>query len=139
MHVRYKDKKDVHLLTSKHHAGFFEKSRYMVGGKLQTFKKPAHIEFYNQNMGSVDAVDQDLEPYCSLRKSYTWFTKVGLQLMLQMLLNSKVLYSKAHGLEISMYDYIKLCCNGILQKYRLQKNDRILEVKFKLINNFRRF
>jgi hypothetical protein len=63
MHVRYKDTKDVHLLTSKHHAGFFEKSRYMVGGKLQTFKKPAHIEFYNQNMGSVDAVDQDLEPY----------------------------------------------------------------------------
>ncbi|KAK9744860.1 Transposase IS4 [Popillia japonica] len=28
--VRYKDKKDVHLFTSKHHAGFFEKSRYMV-------------------------------------------------------------------------------------------------------------
>lgn len=89
--VRYKDKKDVYLLTSKHHAGFFEKSRYMVGGKLQTFKKPAHIEFYNQNMGSVDAVDQNLEPHSSLRKSYTWFTKVGLQLMLQMLLNSKVL------------------------------------------------
>jgi hypothetical protein len=115
--VRYKNKKDVYLLTSMHHAGFFEKSRYMVGGKLQTFKKPAHIEFYNQNMGSVDAVDQDLEPYSSLRKSYTWFTKVGIQLMLQMLLNSKVLYSKAHGLEISMYDYIKMSCNGILQKY----------------------
>ncbi|KAK9686624.1 Transposase IS4 [Popillia japonica] len=48
--VRYKDKKDAYLLTSKHHAGFFEKSRYIVGGKLQTFKKPAHIEFYNQNM-----------------------------------------------------------------------------------------
>jgi hypothetical protein len=37
--VRYKDKKDVYLLTSKHHAGFFEKSRYMVGGKLQTLSK----------------------------------------------------------------------------------------------------
>jgi hypothetical protein len=108
MHVRYKDKKDVYLLTSKHHAGFFEKSRYMVGGKLQTFKKPAHIEFYNQNMGSVDAVDQDLEPYSSLRKSYTWFTKVGLQLMLQMLLNSKVLYSKAHGSCMSILNCVAM-------------------------------
>ncbi|KAK9700880.1 Transposase IS4 [Popillia japonica] len=109
--VTWSEENYKHLKSqrSKHHAGFFEKSRYMVGGKLQTFKKPAHIEFYNQNMGSVDAVDQDLEPYGSLRKSYTWFTKVNLQLMLQMLLNSKVLYSKAHGLEISMYDYIKLC------------------------------
>ncbi|CAH1967068.1 unnamed protein product [Acanthoscelides obtectus] len=116
--VRYKDKKDVYLLTSKHSAGFFEKSRYMVGGKQVHFKKPAHIEFYNQNMGSVDAVDQDLEPYNSLRKSYTWFTKVGFQLMLQMLLNSKVLFCNAKDdFNISMYDYIKLCCNGILHKY----------------------
>lgn len=76
--VRYKDKKNVYLLTNKHHAGFFYKSCYMIGGKLHSFKKPADVELYNQNMGYIDVVDQDLEQYTSLRKNYTWFTKVGL-------------------------------------------------------------
>lgn len=67
--VRYKDKKDVYLLTSKHTEGFCVQSRYKVGGKLVLFKKLAPIEYYNQNMGSVDAVDQDLKPYNSLWKS----------------------------------------------------------------------
>lgn len=115
--VRYNDKKDVYLLTSKHTAGFCEKKRYQVGGNIVYYNKPKHIEFYNQNMGSVDAVDQDTEPYSPLRKSYTWFSKVGFHLLHQMLLNSKVLYSHAHDKQISMYKYTKLCCRGILMKY----------------------
>ncbi|XP_050305494.1 piggyBac transposable element-derived protein 4-like [Anthonomus grandis grandis] len=118
--VRYKDKKDVYLLTSKHTAGFCKKERYVVGGNVIYYNKPKHIEFYNQNMGSVDAVDQDIEPYSPLRKSYTWFTKIGthlLHLVIEMLLNSRVFYSQAHQNKVSMYKYTKLCCRGILLKY----------------------
>lgn len=115
--VRYSDKKDVYLLTSKHTAGFCEKQRYESGGKVFYYNKPQHIEFYNQNMGAVDVMDQDTEPYSPLRKSYTWFTKIGLHILHQMLLNSKIFDSQAHKKQISMYMYTKLCCRGILLKY----------------------
>ncbi|KAG5876012.1 hypothetical protein JTB14_034040 [Gonioctena quinquepunctata] len=115
--VRFKDGKYVYLLTSTHSAGFCEKETYSVGGKQIYFGKSKHIEFYNQNMGSGDAVDQDTEPYSPLRKSYTWSTKVALHLLYQMLLNSKVISSNSHGKQISMFKYTKLCCHGILAKY----------------------
>ncbi|KAG5881049.1 hypothetical protein JTB14_016700 [Gonioctena quinquepunctata] len=94
--LRFKEKKDEYLLTSKHSAGFCEKERHLVGGKHIYYNKPKHIVFYNQNMGSVDAVDQDTEPYSPLRKSYTWSTKVASHMLHQMLLNSKVIFSNSH-------------------------------------------
>jgi hypothetical protein len=71
------------------------------------YNKPQHREFYNQNMGSVDAVDQDTEPYNPLEKSHTWFTKVGMHLLHQMLFNSKNLHTKAHHRQMLMYKYTK--------------------------------
>ncbi|CAH1109122.1 unnamed protein product [Psylliodes chrysocephalus] len=68
-------------------------------------------------MEAVDAIDQDLETYNFLRKSYTWSTKVGFQALQQMLLNSKVIYSNAHAKKISMYEYMKICCHEVLMKY----------------------
>jgi hypothetical protein len=56
-------------------------------------------------MGSVDAVDQDTEPYSPLGKSHTWFTKVGMHLLHQMLFNSKIVHTKAHHRQMSMYKY----------------------------------
>lgn len=66
--VRFKDKKHVYLLRSKRTARFYEKSRYLSGGKKATFNKTAHIDFYKKNMGSVAAVNQDIEPYNSFRQ-----------------------------------------------------------------------
>ncbi|KAG5876532.1 hypothetical protein JTB14_033728 [Gonioctena quinquepunctata] len=130
--VRFEDKKGVYLLTSKHSAGFCEKERYLVGGKQIHYNKPKHIEFHNQNMGSVDAVDQDTKPNSPLRKSYTWSTKVALHLLHQMLLNSKVVYSYSHSKETSMYKYTKLCCHGISAEYsegyrKMKENVKVLQ------------
>ncbi|KAK9711196.1 Transposase IS4 [Popillia japonica] len=57
------------------------------------YKKPRHIEHYNQNMGAVDAIDQDVEPYNAARKSFSWFKKVGIHMLQRMILNSRVLYT----------------------------------------------
>src|SRR5437868_14934487 len=65
--VRYKDKKDVYVMTSKHIAGFSEKQRTVkerkhgiTSNKKIALMKPMHIDHYNSKMGSVDATDQDM-------------------------------------------------------------------------------
>lgn len=62
--LRYKDKRDVYLLSTKLTAGFIEKSHYQSSVSTNVvLQKPSTIEHYNKNMGGVDAVDQDIEPY----------------------------------------------------------------------------
>ncbi|KAF5277570.1 hypothetical protein FQR65_LT15946 [Abscondita terminalis] len=74
--TRYNDKRDVYLLSTKLTAGFVEKSRYQASSSSNNaIQKPSTIDHYNTNMGAVDAVDQDTEPYICTRKSYSWFNK----------------------------------------------------------------
>ncbi|KAG5884948.1 hypothetical protein JTB14_032815 [Gonioctena quinquepunctata] len=82
---------------------------------FESFISPTIVNKFN--MGSVDAVNKDTEPYSPLRKSYSWSTKVALHLLHQMLLNSKDKYSNSHSKQMSMYKCTKLCCHGILAKY----------------------
>lgn len=115
--VRYKDKRDVYLLSTKLTAGFTEKSRYQSKvSATVSIQKPLAIEHYNLNMGAVDAVDQDLEPYNCTRKSYTWFKKIGFHMVQRMVLNSKVLYINATGTQINVLDYTKTLIDDLLSE-----------------------
>lgn len=120
--VKFRDKRDVYVLTSKLTASFVEKSRHNKGQtstQNTIYKKPEHIEHYNQNMGAVDAVDQDLEPYNAARKSFSWFKKVGIHMLQRMVLNSRVLYSVCNNKkkQMPMSDYTLFLCEDILAKY----------------------
>lgn len=45
--------------------------RYKATTRIYTaLLKPASIEHYNQNMGAVDAIDENIEPYGSTRTNY---------------------------------------------------------------------
>lgn len=116
--LRFKDKRDVYLLTTKLTAGFIEKNRYQrsVSGYV-SYQKPAAIEHYNVNMGSVDAVDQDIEPYDCTRKSYSWFKKIGLHIIQRMVLNARVLYTHSNEKDISLLAFTKLLIEGLLVKH----------------------
>lgn len=116
--LRYKDKRDVFLLTSKHTAGFIERERYQPSvSSVVMYQKPSPIQYYNVNMGSVDAVDQDIEPYDCTRKSYSWFKKIGLHVIQRMVLNAKVLYQHSKINDISVLAFTKLLIGGLLTKY----------------------
>lgn len=115
--VRFSDKKNVYVLTSRYEASLCEKKRYLVGGQSQFYYKPLHIEMYNQFMGSVDKTDQMLQPYNPARKSYTWFKKVGIHVASRMLLNAFILHKHCQSENMRFKNFIISCCRGILEKY----------------------
>ncbi|XP_030758008.1 uncharacterized protein LOC115883739 [Sitophilus oryzae] len=83
--VRYKDKKDIYVITSKLTGNFVQKDQYSVAHKrivvIVVLQKPSHVDHYNLNMGAVNATDQDLESYNAARKTYAWFKKVGIYVL----------------------------------------------------------
>ena len=90
--VKYQDKKEVTVLTTKYKADMVEKSKSFMGTQTIFFNKPLHIDRYNDKMGSVDLADQLLEPYVFGKKSLAWFKKLGLHFMFRTLLNAFIFY-----------------------------------------------
>jgi hypothetical protein len=82
--------KIVHVLSTCHNAEVRETMRQARDGTR--VRKPACIISYNNNMGGVDVVDQVLEPLHVLRKTYKWYKKIFLRLIMVSLLNSHKLY-----------------------------------------------
>ena len=50
--------------------------------------KPVAVKQYNTHMGGVYHVDQQLQSYKALRKTYKWYRKLALRLISQSVLNS---------------------------------------------------
>lgn len=86
--VRWEDKKDITVLTTKYKADMVERVREHFGHQPVFYNKPLHIDKYNKMMGSVDKADQFLEPYASERKSLAWFKKLGIHFFLRIALNA---------------------------------------------------
>ncbi|XP_071972612.1 piggyBac transposable element-derived protein 4-like [Engystomops pustulosus] len=99
--VKYRDKKDVHVLTTIYAN---ESSPVPVRGRNATTSKPLCIQQYNKNMGGVDLADQMLQPYSAVRKSKVWYKKLAINLVQMALYNSFVIYKKT-GHQGSYLDY----------------------------------
>ena len=55
-------------------------------------QKPTCIIAYNYNMGGVDMMDQQLDGIAVLRKSYKWYKRLFLGIVIQYTLSSHKLY-----------------------------------------------
>lgn len=86
--VKWMDKKEVCVLTTKYTANLSEHTKTYFGNQTVFFNRPLHLEKYNQKMGSVDLADQLLEPYHYDRKSLAWFKKIGIHFMFRIALNA---------------------------------------------------
>lgn len=87
--------KVVHLITTCH------EDRMTSSGKKdkegQTILKPTCITDYNHKMGGVDLMDQQLDSMLVIRKSYKWYKKLFMRLLLQSALSAHKLYLKEAG------------------------------------------
>lgn len=100
------DRKYVNMLSNCNDEKLAETGKKDRDG--QHIVKAQVIIDYNEIMGGVDRVDQLLQYYSFLRKSIKWYKKVAFHLFDVALLNSQILWMKAHpdakmtGLEFRM-------------------------------------
>jgi hypothetical protein len=82
--------KVVHVLTTKNRNTVGPTKKKDANGDF--IKKPTCVLDYNKEMGGVDKVDQQLHQLHVLRKSYKWYKKIFLRILLQSSLNAHKLY-----------------------------------------------
>ncbi|KAM4702819.1 piggyBac transposable element-derived protein 4-like [Rhinophrynus dorsalis] len=110
--VKYRDKKDVCLLTTIHTERTVEVS---VRGRAEVTNKPVCIKAYNRHMGGVDLADQLLQPYLIMRKTRAWYKKVAIYLMQIATYNAFILYKKANpGMKLTFLQFQLQVISGIL-------------------------
>ncbi|KAJ1088587.1 hypothetical protein NDU88_001744 [Pleurodeles waltl] len=75
--LKFSDRRDVYMLSTIHDEST---SPVTVWGQVAEVRKPVCILNYNKHMGGVHRVDQRLEPYTAIRKSYVWYKKLAIHL-----------------------------------------------------------
>ncbi|PNF23916.1 hypothetical protein B7P43_G12840 [Cryptotermes secundus] len=90
--VKWKDKRDVSVLTTKHSD---EMQPVSLKGGLEFVNKPMCVIEYNKYMGGVDLKDQLLETFLLERKRQkAWYKKLFNHLVNTAALNADILYCK---------------------------------------------
>lgn len=120
--VRWEDKKDITVLTTKYKADMVEKVKEYFGNQVVFMNKPLHIEKYNQKMGSVDKADQFLEPYDLDRKSLAWFKKIGTHFIFRSALNAYLVWKNASNSKTSYMDFLECLVKELLREHNTGTN-----------------
>jgi hypothetical protein len=131
--LRWRDKKDVYMLTSAHEPKMIvtTKTNYATGLNKS---KPACVVDYNLNMGSVDMVDMVLSAINSCRKSLKWYKKYFFHLLDMSIYNSYILYQQVTNKKLKYSKFHLILIKQILQKYP-QENKRQARGRPRLAEN----
>lgn len=121
--LRYKDKRDVYFLTSKHTAATHEVQHRARGNGVRDANEPTAIGEYKELMNAVDSGDAMLSHYKAHRKSYRWFKKLGIFVMQRMILNAYLLYKQVNNLpNYSYLQFLEVYIRSTLQVEALHHN-----------------
>ena len=89
--LRWRDKRDVIVLSTKHTPAMTTVSIRTRGGRVSK-EKPMAVDDYNRHMGGVDKSDQMLDYYPFTRKTVKWWKKVYFHLPSLALVNAHKVY-----------------------------------------------
>ena len=92
MALKWRDKREVLVLSTKHTPAMQVVSVRAPGGRVEKLK-PVAIHDYNKNMAGVDKSDQLMQYYSFKRKTIKWWKKVFFHLFNLALVNSQKLYN----------------------------------------------
>ena len=92
MMLRYRDKKEVHFLSTIHQMESVRTGKKNKQG--EGIIKPVLGNHYNRFMGGIDRNDYMISNYSSVRKSMKWTTKVAFHFVEEAVLNSFILFDK---------------------------------------------
>ena len=85
-------------------------------------QKPTSIIDYDHNMGGVDLAAQQLDSLGTLRKSYKWYKKLFLKLIMQCALAAHQLYKKQGGKDDFLFFPQDICTLLPQKAPRLERN-----------------
>ena len=88
--IKWRDKRDVLILTSMHNAEFCDVPHGNRNG--EAVRKPKAVLDYNKYMGAVDRSDQMLQYQAFKRKTLKWWKKVFFHLFNLAVLNAYIIY-----------------------------------------------
>ena len=93
--LKWKDKRDVNMLTTLHDDSVITKRRRTSGvpGGFEEISKPVAVEMYNRYMGGVDKLDQLLAYYGFSQRTFKWWRKAFFTLFDIAIINSYILYT----------------------------------------------
>nr|CAI5851431.1 unnamed protein product [Callosobruchus analis] len=121
--LKYKDKKEIIMISSLHDNQFVEKTKR---GKV--IKKPAVVEQYNQKMGGVDLTDNMLHFYAIARTHLKkYYKKIFLHFIDISVLNSYIIYKKLGGKKSRLNFEIDLA-EKLIEKYGKSRNTNSVRV-----------
>ena len=109
MVVKYREMKDraagkpkeVYVLSTAHAPAMDHTNKRDKDGNA--IQNPTCINAYNCSMGGVDLMDQQLDDIDALPKSYKWYKKLFLILVMQCALSFHKLYMLNGGKDVFLY------------------------------------
>ena len=96
--------KVVYMLSTCHNATMEDTGKEDREGN--PVLKPGIVKSYNSHMGGVDRVDQQLHNIQSLRKSYKWYKKLALRLVMQVTLNAHKVFQHHTGSNKNYHNFL---------------------------------
>ncbi|CAH2236811.1 jg8567 [Pararge aegeria aegeria] len=118
--LKWKDKRDVLALSTKHSVGFV--TVRSKRNRRKTALKPSVIAEYNKYKSAIDFSDQ-MGSYCNpLRRNVRWFQKLGIELLLTTsVVNAYLIYKSRKRLTTKTYTITKFRENLCIQLMDLQQ------------------
>lgn len=104
--TRWKDTKDVLVMSSCHDSMTGTIKRKMKDGSLKEINCPEAIIFYNQYMGGVDHADQMITLYELDRRSNKWWKKVFFRMLMTAVFNSFIIYTESSNKKITFINFV---------------------------------
>lgn len=104
--VKWKDTKEVLLMSNCHQPTISVVDRKMKDGSVKEIQCPEAIVFYNNYMGGVDHADHIIGLYDLDRRSNKWWKKVFYRLLLTAVHNAHVIYEELIHKEVPLIGFM---------------------------------
>ena len=115
--MKWKDNRDVHMLTSIHEAVMVDTDKTDHAG--QVVRKPACVVEYNKKMRIIDKADMLVSSVECVRKSSRWYMKLFYHMIDLSVLNAYYLYRMKTGKKLPLLDFSKAVIRQMVNKFHV--------------------
>lgn len=145
--LKWKDKRDVMMLSTKH-----SDKMSTITKKGKQITKPKMFLDYNKSKGSVDMSDQMSSYSSPLRKTVKWYRKLRIEILLNTaIVNAWIVFTETRNTKMSIVEFRKslveyLTCSSdsqqnesVVMVHRPKRLKHELQTKSGKVRNTRRF